>query len=416
MIPLSIKQLDIDDPLSAKRELFALPEEKIYLNGNSLGPLPVAVRARMQSVIDYQWGEGLVKSWNQHQWIDLPIAVGNKIAPLIGANTGEVICCDSVSVNLFKLLSSAISFKRQRSDAEKMIVLSQQDNFPTDLYIAEGLSDLLGHDSVELITVAENEIEQALDKGADVLLLTQVNFRSGKLHDIEAITKAARDRDCLVIWDLSHSVGVLPLHMKQWQVDLAVGCGYKYLNGGPGAPAFIYMSASFQKEARQPLQGWMGHRTPFEFTANYIPDDGINRMQSGTPAILSMSALDAALDCFADINMDQLHQKASKLSEVFLESLNAHGKPEPLHISSPLDPKQRGAQLGLSHENAYAISQALDAQGIVSDFRRPDILRMGFSPLFLRFADVWRAGAVLVSIINDKTYTDQQFRQKNKVT
>ena len=415
MIPDSIQQLDLNDPLADKRQLFLLPDEKTYLNGNSLGPLPIAARDRVKDVIEQQWGNGLVKSWNQHNWIDLPISVGNKIAPLIGAGSGEVICCDSVSVNLFKLLSSAIKLQQANNPGRKTTILSQRDNFPTDLYIAEGLSDLLGHSEVELVTASEADLEKSLEH-ADVLLLTQVNFRSGKLHDIECITQQAREQDCRVIWDLSHSVGVLPLRMNQWQVDMAVGCGYKYLNGGPGAPAFIYLSQELQNSIRQPLQGWMGHRAPFEFSPVYEPQTDINRMQSGTPPIISMSAMDAALDCFENIDLSQLHEKAMGLSRVFLDSLEAHEAPDSLQMTSPSDPALRGAQIGLSHDQAYAISQALDAEGIVTDFRHPDILRFGFSPLFLRYQDAWQAGARLVDIIQEKVYKDQRFNIQNKVT
>ncbi len=415
MIPDSIQQLDVNDPLADKRQLFLLPDEKIYLNGNSLGPLSIAARDRVREVVEQQWGTGLVKSWNQHNWIDLPIKVGNKIAPLIGASSGEVICCDSVSVNLFKLLSSATKLQQAGNSSNKVTILSKQDNFPTDLYIAKGLSDLSGHSEIELITADEENLGKSLER-ADVLLLTQVNFRSGKLHDIERITQRAREHHCRVIWDLSHSAGVLPLRMNQWQVDMAVGCGYKYLNGGPGAPAFIYMSQELQNTVRQPLQGWMGHLAPFEFSPIYEPDVGINRMQSGTPPIISMSALDAALDCFENIELSQLHEKAMGLSRVFLDSLKAHDAPGSLQMTSPADPVLRGAQIGLSHDHAYAISQTLCAEGIVTDYRRPNILRFGFSPLFLRYQDAWQAGARLTNIVQESLYKDQRFNVENKVT
>lgn len=410
------QQLDAADPLASKRQLFELPAQTIYLNGNSLGPVTKAAKERLQAVVDLQWGNDLISSWNKHHWIDLPASTGHKIAPLLGAKTSEVICCDSVSINLFKLLSAALAELNQRSPQTKVTLVSQQDNFPTDLYIAEGFTELLGQERIELCVVEESELHAAIENQPAILLLTQVNFRTGAVHDIEAITRLAHQRDCLVIWDLSHSVGVMPLQLDQWQADYAVGCGYKYLNGGPGAPAFAYVNESLQSSLQQPLQGWMGHKAPFDFSPGYQADTGINRLQCGTPPILSMSALDAALDCFEGLAVHDLYAKASRLSETFMDSLRSNGAADSLQLISPRDPSERGAQLGFSHEAAYPISRALAEQGVITDFRSPDILRLGFSPLFLSYAECWQAGAILAQTVTEKLYLEQRFSVKNKVT
>ncbi len=410
------QQLDAQDALASKRQLFDLPAGSIYLNGNSLGPVSKAVKQRLQTVVDLQWGDDLISSWNKHHWIDLPGKTGGKIAPLIGAEVDEVVCCDSVSVNLFKLISAALARHELRFPDNKATILSQQDNFPTDLYIAEGFTQLLGSARVELITVTEQDLESAISNKPTILLLTQVNFRTGAVHDIEAITRFAHQQNCAVIWDLSHSVGVLPLELDAWQVDYAVGCGYKYLNGGPGAPAFSYVNKSLLDKLQQPLQGWMGHKAPFDFAADYQADTGINQLQCGTAPILSMSALDAALESFADVTVADLYEKALGLSEVFLESLASSGAADSLQLISPRDASKRGAQLGFSHKDAYAISRALAEQGVQTDFRSPDILRLGFSPLFLSYAECWRAGATLARILEEKLYLEQRFSIRNKVT
>ena len=285
------QHLDREDPLAYLRKQFLLPPDTVYLDGNSLGALPVGVKERVAQVLAQEWGQDLITSWNRHNWIGMPRRVGEKIAPLLGAAPGQVICSDSVSVNLFKLLCSALELQPQRR-----IVLSQQDNFPTDLYAVDGVSRLLGSDRCSLRTVPASELESALGEDVAVLLLTHVNFRDGNVHDMQALTAAAHEQGILVLWDLAHSAGVMPLELDAWQVDMAVGCGYKFLNGGPGAPSFLFVAERHQGEARSPLSGWMGHAAPFEFSLDYRPAGGIARFLCGTPVVLAFAALEAGID------------------------------------------------------------------------------------------------------------------------
>jgi len=409
-----ITKFDNADPLAAQRQHFELPADTIYLNGNSLGPLSTAAKLRVQEVIESQWGNDLISSWNKHRWIDLPLTVGRKIAPLIGAAPSQVLCCDSVSVNLFKLLTAALANRR----SEHAVILSQQDNFPSDLYIAEGLIKLLREHgmSAELQLAAPENLEQAVKKSPDVLMLTHVNFRTGAVHDMPRLTNLAHDNDTLVIWDLSHSAGAIELALDDCQVDFAVGCGYKFLNGGPGAPAFLYVASRHQARLHQPLQGWMGHRQPFEFETHYEPDEGINQLQTGTPGILSMSALDASLSCFEGISAVQLREKSIALSEMFLSLLERDSICQELTLVSPRDPQLRGAQLSFSHSQAFPISQALIEAGVIVDFRSPNLIRIGFSPLFLSFAEVAKGASILKQIISERLFRDKRFSVRAKVT
>ncbi|MGA0451086.1 MAG: kynureninase [Pseudohongiellaceae bacterium] len=409
-----IIKFDTADPLAAHRRHFELPTDTIYLNGNSLGPLSTASKHRVREVVESQWGNDLISSWNKHQWIDLPLSVGEKIAPLIGAAPGQVLCCDSVSVNLFKLLAAALTNRA----GKRTVILSQQDNFPSDLYIAEGLINLLQEHgiSAELRLVAAENLEEGIAQSPDVLLLTHVNFRTGAVHDMQRLTARAHDHDVPVIWDLSHSAGAMELALDDCQVDFAVGCGYKFLNGGPGAPAFLYVASRLQAELQQPLQGWMGHKQPFAFEPKYVPDAGINQLQTGTPSILSMSALDAALSCFEGLTTTQLREKSLALSTMFLSLLEEDLTCESLTLVSPREPEQRGAQLSFSHDDAFPISQALIEAGVIVDFRAPDLIRLGFSPLFLSFNEVAKSAAILRQILTEGQFRQERFSVRAKVT
>ncbi|AGH46126.1 kynureninase [Paraglaciecola psychrophila] len=403
--------LDKADPLAKKRLEFDLPANTIYLDGNSLGALPKSVKSRVAEVVSQQWGNDLIKSWNSHNWIDLPIKVGEKIAPLIGAAQGQVICCDSISVNLFKLLCSALKL-----NSERTVVLSTKDNFPTDLYMVQGLSDLLGPDLCQLQMVEEQDIQKNLTESVAVLLLTQVNFRTGKLLDMAKLTQLAHEKGILVIWDLAHSAGALPVELDTCEADFAVGCGYKYLNGGPGSPAFLYVAKRHQEAVKQPLCGWMGHAKPFAFDANYQPSPNINQFQCGTPSVISMSVLDAALDVWQDVDMLHIRNKSEALADVFINLVKVHHCLHELILCSPDDVKLRGSQLAFSHDAAFAICQALIEKSVIADFRAPNILRFGFTPLYTSFEDIWLAVTTLVSIVESEQYKEQRFNVALKVT
>ncbi|MDX1537860.1 kynureninase [Arsukibacterium sp.] len=410
-----LQQLDSQDPLAAKRDAFVLPENTVYLDGNSLGAMPKLAAERAQQVLLQQWSQDLIKSWNSHSWIDLPAIAGEKISQLVGAASGQLICCDSTSVNLFKVLSSAMLMQPGRN-----VVLSQAGNFPTDLYMVEGLASLLGEQDCQLKLIAENAsdelLEQSLTEQVAVLLLTQVDFRSGRLLDMQRLTELAHAKGILVIWDLAHSAGALPIELDACNVDFAVGCGYKYLNGGPGAPAFVYVAARHHSAVHQPLSGWMGHSAPFSFDKSYQKAPGISQFLTGTPPILSMSVLDAALEVFNDVDMSQLRQKSLTLSHCFHQLLQQHDCLQQLQLLTPLKPAERGSQLAYRHPDAYALCQALIAHGVVADFRAPDILRLGFTPLYLRYVDIWQAVTTLARLVASGEYLKPQYAIKNKVT
>lgn len=406
-----LQQLDQHDPLCAKRQAFSLPDNTLYLDGNSLGAMPKVAAERAQQVLLTQWAADLIKSWNSHNWIDLPLQVGNKIGRLIGAADGQVICCDSTSINLFKVLASAMLMQPGRS-----VVLSQAGNFPTDLYMVEGLASLLGTQNCQLQLVEDTALEQAITTDVAVLLLTQVDFRSGRLLDMQHLTQLAHASGVLVIWDLAHSAGALPIALDNCEVDFAVGCGYKYLNGGPGAPAFLYAARRHHANIRQPLSGWMGHNSPFNFDKHYEKASGIKQFLTGTPPVLSMSVLDAALDIFNDVDMPQLRDKSLALSRSFHQLVQQHECLHTLTLITPLIDQQRGSQLAYQHPNAYELCQALITQGVIADFRAPNILRLGFTPLYLRYIDMWTAVEILADIVRSAEYKKAQYSIRQKVT
>ncbi|MGB3726112.1 MAG: kynureninase [Glaciecola sp.] len=409
---------DKNDPLAHKIAAFYLPKNMVYLDGNSLGPLPLEAKQRAFDVVQAQWGETLIESWNKHQWIDLPLTVGNKIAPLIGAQPNSVICCDSISVNLFKVLSAAMLMQREQSPNKKLI-LSQEDNFPTDLYMAQGLSQLMGQEKCELLSVSSDDVVNTLNqRGSEIaiLMLTHVNFKNGHVFDMAGITQAAHQNNVLVLWDLAHSAGVMPLALAQHKVDFAVGCTYKYLNGGPGAPAFVYVAPRHLTALKQPLSGWMGHKKPFEFTHDYEKAAGIEQLLSGTPSVISMSVLDAALNLFDDITVSDIRKKSIALNAFFQECVEPLIQQQLLTLACDDDAKNRGSQISFTHEHAYAICQALIGQKIVADFRAPNVLRIGFSPLFLSFTNVYTAANVLIDIVQNARYLAPEYQVKHKVT
>ena len=399
-------QLDAADPLAEFRERFTLPEGVIYLDGNSLGALPKGTPVRLAEAVLEQWGEGLIRSWNDADWIGLPQKVGAKIAPLIGAAPHEVTAADSTSVNLFKLIAAALAMRPGRK-----VILSEPGNFPTDLYMIAGLEQ---QGLTERRLTPRDRLVERLDSDVALLLLTHVHYKTGALHDMVALTRAAHDAGALVLWDLSHSVGALPVDLNACGADFAVGCGYKYLNGGPGAPAFAFVAERHHQALQQPLTGWMGHAAPFAFSDDYTPGEGMSRLLCGTPPILGLVALEVGVDLIAEIGVERLYAKSQQLSEFFRLCLGELGAN--LEFASPPDPSQRGSQLSFRHPDAYAISQALIARGVIGDFRDPDILRLGFAPAYLRFADIAEAARHLAGVQASGEWQREEFRQRAAIT
>jgi kynureninase len=406
------QELDEQDILRHKRREFDLPKDIIYLDGNSLGPVTYAVKKRAVDVVEKQWQPDLIKSWNTHGWIHLPQQVGAKIAPLIGAEAANVIACDSISVNLYKLL--CVCLEQQASDVNRTKILTQKGNFPTDGYIAQGLIQQKPEYTLHFID--EKSILSALNEDVAVLMLTHVNYKTGDVLDMAAITAEAHAKGILVIWDLAHTAGILPIKLENWQVDYAVGCGYKYLNGGPGAPAFVYAARRHHSYIKQPLSGWMGHAAPFAFSQDYAAAPGVAAFLCGTPSILSMSVLDAALEVFSDVDMAHVKDKTLALSEHFLSLWQATGLAQILPCISPMSAGNRGGQLAFTHPEAYAICQALIGTGVVGDFRAPNVLRLGFAPFYLSFTDIVASVQRLVEIMEDSTYLQEQYQVKQAVT
>jgi kynureninase len=400
---------DETDPLRSFREEFRLPENVIYMDGNSLGALPRRTPERLSRIVEEEWGRSLIRSWNDHDWIRYPRRVGDRIAKLVGAEPGEVVAADSTSVNLFKLLGAAIGLRPDRS-----VVLSERENFPTDLYVAQGLTSLLGEKELRL--VPRSDLPRALDSRVSVVTLTHVDFRSGEVHDMSGFTRRCHEQGALVVWDLSHSAGALPLALDDDEVDFAVGCGYKYLNGGPGAPAYLYVAKRHQHAIRPPLSGWMGHEAPFAFDTDYRPAPGIERHLCGTPAILAMAALEVGVEILGRADMTEVRQKSKRMGDLFLRLVEERCSSFGLEPACPLDADRRGSQVSLRHPEGYPIMQALIAEGVIGDFRAPDILRFGFTPLYLRYADVWDAVEILRRVLEAGTFRRPEFQTRQLVT
>jgi len=401
------ERLDAADPLACFRDRFVLPEGLVYLDGNSLGALPKDAAARVSRVVAEEWGEGLVGSWNDAGWIDLPRRVGEKVARRVGAPAGSVVCTDSTSVNVFKVLSAALALRPGRRT-----ILSEEGNFPTDLYVAEGLARLAGR---ALRLVPKGEVLSSLDGDTAVLLLTHVDYRNGERHDLPAVTRAAHAAGALVAWDLAHTAGAMPLDLSGADADFAVGCGYKYLCGGPGAPAFLFVAPRHQEAFSQPLSGWLGHAEPFAFEPAYRPAAGVGRYLCGTPPILSMSALDAALDVLLEADLAAVRAKSEAVTSFFVEAVEQLCG-EAVRLVSPRDSSRRGSQVSFAHPDGYAVMRALIARGVVGDFRAPDVLRFGFAPLYVRFADAWDAAGALAGVLSSHAHERPEFRRRAAVT
>ena len=415
--------LDARDPLAPLRALFTLPDGVIYLDGNSLGALPVATAGRVQGAIADEWGTGLIRSWNTAGWVTLPERIAAKIARLIGAGAGEVLVGDSTSVNLYKVLASAMALVTSAGDARRRTIVSERSNFPTDLYIAQSLAAQHGF---TLQLVEPDEIAAWLDDRLAILMLTHVNYRTGRMHDMHALTAAAHGCGALAIWDLAHSAGAVPVDLAGADADFAVGCGYKYLNGGPGAPAFLWAHPrQLQRMARegvwQPLSGWFGHAAPFEFTPEYHPAAGVGRFACGTPPVLSLTALACGVETVLAAEplggMVALRAKSLQLTDHFMALVESRCAGHGLALVTPREDSRRGSQVSFARaEGAYAVMQALIARGVIGDFRAPDILRFGFTPLYTRFVDVWDAVEHLRQVLATGEWQEARFHQRGAVT
>jgi kynureninase len=398
---------DQEDPLAFARARFTLPEDRIYLDGNSLGALPRSTPARVFAAVAGQWGDGLIGSWNSAGWMDLPARIGARIAPLIGAEADEVIAADSTSVNLYKLAAAAVALRPGRR-----VVVSEPGNFPTDLYVLQGLCSTLG---LELRVTPPDQIPAALTQDVALLVLTQVHYKSGRMHDMAGLTAAAHAAGGLALWDLSHSAGAVPVDLNGCEADFAIGCGYKYLNGGPGAPGYMFAARRHHDAMAQPLSGWMGHAAPFAFGDDYAPASGMKRLLTGTPAVLGLVALEEGLKTFDGISMSDVRAKSMRLSEMFI-ALARDAMGEAFALASPADPAARGSQVSLAHPHGYEIVQALIEAGVTGDFRAPDIMRFGFTPLYLAYADVFEAGRRLAEVMHTERWREPRFAERRAVT
>lgn len=400
---------DAADPLAPFRDEFVLPDGVIYLDGNSLGALPRATPARVARLVEYEWGQRLIASWNEAGWWDKPRTLGALLAPLLGAEADEVVVGDGTSVNLFKTVAAALWLRPDRR-----VVVAEAGNFPTDGYIAQGVVDLVDGASLRMVDVDDPAaLAAALEPGdVAVVLLSHVDYRTGILRDMAAVTEMVHAHGALVVWDVCHSVGAVPLALAQTGVDFAVGCTYKYLNAGPGAPAFTYVARRHHERVRQPISGWHGHARPFDFAPEYEPAAGASRFLSGSQSLIAAAALEASLELWQRVDLAQVREKSLALTDLFVAVTAEAG----LECVTPAEHERRGSQVALRHPDGYPIVQALIARGVVGDFRSPDILRFGFAPLYLRYVDVYDAARALVEVVTSGEWQDPRFAQRAQVT
>lgn len=396
------------DLFTHTRPMFHIPDGVIYLDGNSLGPLPKAASARVAKTIEAEWGEMLIKGWNLAGWMDWPSRIGDRIGRLIGAAPGSVVMGDTLSIKVYQALASALEL-----NPDRRVVLSDNGNFPTDLYMARGLLTSLGK-GYELKVVDPEDVEASIDETVAAMMITEVDYRTGRLHDMKRLTQKAHSVGAIAIWDLAHSAGAIPVDLTGADADFAVGCTYKYLNGGPGAPAFIYVAPKHADVVRPTLSGWIGHESPFAFDLDYRPAKGVERMRVGTPPIVALAALDAALDAWDGVTMDVVRARSIELSELFIREVEA--RCPDLELASPRDPQARGSQVSFRFHEGYAGMQALIAKGVIGDFRAPDIMRFGFTPLYLSEDDVVRAAEILEEIMQGRLWDTPDHKTRSKVT
>lgn len=391
-----------------RKHLFDLPQGVIYLDGNSLGPLPKGAAQRAGQVIGHEWGQQLIRAWNSAGWMELPRRVGNRIAPLIGAPEGSVATGDTLSIKVFQALAAALKMR-----PERRVILSDSGNFPSDLYMAQGLIDTLGQ-GYELRTPAPQDVAAAITQDVAVVMLTQVDYRTGRMHDMQAITRAAHQAGAVMIWDLAHSAGAVPVQMQASGAEFAVGCTYKYLNGGPGAPAFIYVRPDIVDRVEPALAGWLGHAEPFAMEPAYRPAMSTERLRVGTPPVVQLSILDAALDVWEGLSLDAVRAASVQLSQLFIAEVQAQC-PQ-LKLVSPPEPEQRGSQVSFAFPEGYAAMQALIDRGVIGDFRTPDIMRFGITPLYLDAQDIRTAARILAEVINNDLWKDPKYQTRAAVT
>lgn len=408
-------RLDEQDPLAPLRQQFALPEGVIYLDGNSLGARPVASLERARQVIEQEWGDGLIRSWNSAGWRDLPQRLGDRLAPLIGANSGEVVITDTTSINLFKVLSAALQVQAERAP-ERRVIVSESSNFPTDLYIAEGLTRMLERGYSLRLVDSPDQLPAAIDQDTAVVMLTHVNYKTGYMHDMQAVTSLIHEAGALSLWDLAHSAGAVPVELNRSGADYAIGCTYKYLNGGPGSQAFAWVAPALCDLVTQPLSGWFGHARQFDMATQYEPASGIARYLCGTQPITSLAMVECGLEVFEQTDMQSLRRKSLALTDLFIELVEQRCAGHDLKLVTPRDHAKRGSHVSFEHPEGYAVIQALIARGVIGDYREPRIMRFGFTPLYTRFSEVWDAVQILGEILDEKTWAQAQFQVRHSVT
>lgn len=402
--------MDQTDTLASFRGRFDIPDGLIYLDGNSLGCLPTATKDRIADVVAREWGQDLIRSWNSNDWIGAPTRIGDKIAKLIGANDGEIIVGDSTSINVFKCLSASLQLNTNKST-----LVTESGNFPTDAYMTEGLAGI-APGQIKAKLVDPEHVIDSLDETTAALLLTHTHYKTGRLRDMHAITAAAQAKDVAVIWDLSHSCGAMPVDLNNCNADFAIGCGYKYLNGGPGAPAFTFVAKRHQEKVFPALSGWLGHKQPFAFDDTYTPAPGINRFQCGTPGIIGCAALEIGVDLMLETDMTAVRAKSSALGDLFIQLVAQRCAEFGFEVACPTNAAERGSQVSFHHPQGYAIMQAVIARGVIGDFRAPDILRFGFAPLYVSYSNVWDAVAILKGIMDSGEWDQAIFKQRAAVT
>ncbi|MFY3136759.1 kynureninase [Achromobacter xylosoxidans] len=406
---------DRQDPLAPLKARFDLPPGVLYMDGNSLGVMPRAAAARAAEVITQEWGTGLIRSWNTAGWFELPSRLGDKLAGLLGAREGELVITDTTSLNIFKALAASLRIQQKRQPRRR-VILSERDNFPTDLYMIQGMIDLLQQGYEMRLIDDELPLDRALDEDVAVVLLSHVNYRSGQMHDMAAVTRQAHERGALVIWDLAHAAGAVPVDLNGADADYAVGCTYKYLNGGPGSPAFIWVAPRHIPDFWQPLSGWWGHQRPFDMTVAYEPAGGIRRYLCGTQPIVSLAMVECGLDVAREADMAEVRKKSLALGDLFIALVEERCAGHPLTLVTPRDHAQRGSHVSLRHPNGYEVMQALIARGLIGDYREPEVLRFGLTPLYFGYADVWDAVEILKDVLDSRAWDKPEFKQRSAVT